>query len=394
MKISPKYISYCIFLLLSLASCAQVDNAKQEMINHIYNMYTTPKEGNYNTPQQNKENWAKSGDASHIMDLRKTFGTINIMITSPKKEFWINEGVKLINNITESSKESKNILGNKTYKDNYRGWISLNKKRSYHKEVPLYESYSFSYITEFLYILKEQGWTEKSAKNKEWWDNTLSFIEHNVWEKWYVRGEKSSKKNPYWNLLRGAVQPGSLWAFTALYLNKITTSDEIKEQTALVVSQFDKLLKRNLFIRNDAYLWKSSYVNVKDTYGYKSSIEDIQDVSHGNHIITYIVASYEIGNENWTIDDIDKFSNTLKIFIYNKKRGYFHDNIDGTDAMGNGANSGNNIADGWLKLAAYNKDIMEIFKLFQNSDHSKKYHQEIQFEANLYNALNKMEASK
>src|SRR5690606_3685297 len=113
------------------------------------------------------------------------------------------------------------------------------------KEVPLYESYSFFYITQFLYILQDIGWVSESQKNKIWWEQTLSFVEENVWNKWLERSISTKGKN-YWYFLRQRTHMGSHWAGIAMYLGALTKNQEIKNQTKEVQRQYDLLLKRNL----------------------------------------------------------------------------------------------------------------------------------------------------
>src|SRR5699024_1179666 len=201
---------------------------------------------------------SKSSDAYQLMVLRRDFGTISEMKSRSKDAYWINKGVTLIDNIINTAQISKLIEGNQTHKDNYKGWISLIKDREYHKEVPLYESYSFFYITQFLYTLKKIGWTEKSETNNVWWNNSLKFIEENIWNKWLERSYKLKGKN-YWYFLRQSTHMGSHWAGIAMYLGAITSNSEIKKQTAEVQQQYDLLLKRNMKTVNNAYVWNSTY---------------------------------------------------------------------------------------------------------------------------------------
>ena len=80
---------------------------------------------------------------------------------------------------------------------------------------------------------------------------------------------------------------------------------------------------------NNAYVWNSTYDDVSgtDASGTKKSV--IQDVSHGNHVVAYIIAAHEFGDKNWSKTDIDKIANTFKKNVFNKKNHSFNGDING-----------------------------------------------------------------
>jgi len=324
---------------------------------------------------------SKSGDAYQFMALRRDFGFINEMIYSNDLSV-IEKGVALIDNVISTAKTSSSIKNNKTYKDNFKGWISREKDREYHKEVALYESYSFFYITQFLYLLREIGWVEESDRNRIWWQEARAFVEDNIWDKWRTRSI-TSKRKQYWYFLRQRTHMGSHWAGTAMYLGALTQRSDIKQQTKEVQKQYDTLLKRNLKTVNNAYIWHSTYDNVAGTEASGTRKPIIQDVSHGNHVVAYVVAAYEFGNPNWNKDDILKLSNTLKNIVYDKKKNVFRDNVDGT-SDGRRPGWGNFIADGWAKLASYDSGVRDVLIKFGNTDKLAKYYQDMQYEATMF----------
>ena len=113
---------------------------------------------------------------------------------------------------------------------------------------------------------------------------------------------------------------GSHWAGLAMYLNTLTSNKQIQSQTAILIQQYDTLLKRNLNKSQDGYIWNSTYDNVEGTFAADTHKNIIQDVSHGNHVVSYIVAAYEFGNNNWTLADIHKLCYTLKEYVYDRKK--------------------------------------------------------------------------
>ncbi|HRO85696.1 MAG TPA: hypothetical protein PK110_12800 [Niabella sp.] len=351
--------------------------------NPIYIIYNLPNKSNI-TEKQKAWNKSKSGDAYNFMALRKTIGAINAMIQSTGETYWINQQVALINNLIETAQTSSDIPGNLLFRDGFKSWISLASNSTYHKEVPLYESYSFFYIMQFLFLVRNSAWME-SSYNKFWWTNTLTFIEEHIWTKWYKRSF-SSYKNHYRYFLRSRTHMGSHWAGLALYLNAVTANPEIKSQTTLLIQQYDTLLKRNLRAYQDGYIWNSTYDNVERSFAGKSSESIIQDVSHGNHVVSYIISAYVMESKNWTLNDIKKLSFTLKRIIYDAQHNRFRDNVDGSANIQR-KGWGNFVGDGWVKLAAYDEETKVIFQKFEKSGMLKKYNQELQFKANLYKII-------
>lgn len=330
---------------------------------------------------------SKSGNSYDFMSLRDVIGGLNAKISDSLDLNYIEYQRSLIDNIIKSSQKSSVIINNNSYNDGFNGWVSLTKNKSYHKEVVLYESYSFFYITQFLYILKENGWVHQSKTNKDWWIETLQFIEKNEWEKWFERSNQAKHKY-YWAFLRGRTHMGSHWAGVALYLSKMTTDPQIKRQCEKLQKDYDLLLKRN-FKPNpyfpSAYVWNSTYDNTQGTDATETKLGIIQDVSHGNHVVSYIVAAYELGDKDWTKEDIYSLCNTFKLVIYNKDANTFADNVDGSADL-NRPGWGNFIADGWSKLSRYDKDIQEIFLKTLDKKEIKKYNSGIQLKANLFNS--------
>lgn len=376
-----KFLTVIVFLTwTSTKGAAQHlwNNNKEEQ---IYHSYILPNSKGISEEQQALEK-STSGNAYNFMNLRKTIDAFNAMITSTGDNYWINQQRRLIDNIVQSAQISSDIVGNLKFKDEFKGWISRREGFSYQKENPLFESYSFLYITQFLYITRGSKWVVQTNDNQIWWNSILNFIEQNIWTKWYDRSNLTYN-NPYRYFLRSRTHMGSHWAGIAMYLNTLTTNSQIRAQTAELIQQYDTLLKRNLRLTNGGYLWNSTYDNIEGTFAGKSEDSIIQDIEHGNHVVSYIINAYIFGNKNWLPEDIKRLIVTLKERIYNPNNNTFHDNVDGSDNI-NRPGWGNYISDGWLKLAAYDKETNQIFQKFGTSKLIKKYNQELQFNANMF----------
>lgn len=374
MKRTNKY-HFIVFLLLISISNTYAQKTKFSTSKEVLNLYNN---SNYKSNAMNK---SKSADSYMFMSLRNTVAAFNIILEKNYDKDVVEEYKLIIENIINSSQVSRDIINNKyKYKDKYKGWCVLKENSSLYTESPLYESYVFLRITQFLYQLKKAGWVDESDENLVWWRNTLSFVEENVWNKWVNRS--FIKYNNYRYLLRSRTHMGGHWAGIAMYLAILTDNQKIKKQTTELQRQYDLLLKRNLKISNGAYKWNSTYDNVNGTGAYKEKLKRIQDVSHGNHVVLYIVSAYELGNPNWTFKDVQLLANTFKYIIYNKKENTFADKVNGTKDKSR-AGWGNFIADGWAKLAAYDGDVYEVLTKFESNSILKNYDQELMFKASL-----------
>lgn len=368
--------------------CISQSKSNTDKDKTLYSLYTQPDKAGI-TEEERAMDRSNSGDAYKFMDLRSFTGGLNAMILNNEDEYWINQQIKIIDNLIQTARTSSDIPGNQTFRDAYRGWVSLRKEQEYMNEVPLYESYSFFYIAQFLFLISNNGWKDKLDSNKLWWHNTLAFVEKNIWTKWYERSF-STFKNHYRYFLRSRIHMGSHWAGLAMYLNALTSNTQIKSQTALLVQQYDTLLKRNLKSNIDGFVWNATYDNVEGTFAVSSPENILQDVSHGNHVVSYVIAAYEFGNKSWMLADIKRFCYTLKAFMYDSQNNLFHDNVDGSSSEKR-PGWGNFIADGWVKLAGYDEAVKVIFQRFEGTKMMKKYNREFQFKANLYKTTRRSE---
>lgn len=323
---------------------------------------------------------SKNGDSYHLMGTRRVLGGLNSLIKSKYDVKLINYQQQVINSIINSAKSSRTLKS--SFNDNYLGWVSKTKGNSYLQEAPLYEGYSFVYIAEFLYLLQKNGWKELNVENKKWWDKTLAFIEKNVWEKWINRSEKRYGKK-YTYFLRSQTHMGSHWAGIALYLEKISPNQGIRIQSKELYTSYDLLLKRNFQNLNNGYVWNSTYDNVNGTDAISTKSKKKQDTSHGNHVVSYILAAYELGDKTWTNNDINLLVGTLKNSIYDRKSNSFRTYVNGADNKSD--RSRFFLGDGWVKLGKYDSELAEIFNAYSlDNDKMKVSNQEFQFKSNLF----------
>lgn len=375
-----------VFILFALSAHSQY-KLDVEVNKEFHFLYSHPKTGTAIIEKEYAETISQSGDSYYLMNLRSTLGAINaVILVSEEKEFWIQEQITLINNVINSAEISSQIPNNTSFLDNYKGWVSLrtgeSNESTLNKEIPLYESYLFFYVTHFLYILDELKWVNKSDQNESWWQDTLAFVEQHVWTKWAERS-LTVHHNYYNYFLRGRTHMGSHWAGTAMYLNKLSSNPQIKLQAITLVEQYDTLLRRNLIEVGQGYIWNSTYDDVEGTDGIWLPQDVLQDVAHGNHVVSYLVEAHKFGNVNWTLADINRMVYTMKHYMYDANNIRFYDMVDGSVSTSR-QGWGNFIADGWVKLAEYDEELKLILLEFQETDMLRQYNQEFQFKGNMY----------
>ncbi|MBW7891564.1 MAG: hypothetical protein H3C48_11185 [Chitinophagaceae bacterium] len=354
------FILCCLFIFTFLSIRAQRN--WQELFEQ---KYTTLCKGD-ETVRESYFKTSQSGDAYDFMELSAILDPLVCMYKSTGKDSYRNDLITIINNVIATAQVSKSIPGNKyAYKDDYLSWISKNRLEGYNNEHVLYEGYIFRFITLFLYHLHQEGWDRLSSANQDWYQQTVSFIEENVWEKWISRSRRSNNVNsPYTIFLRTRTHMGSHNAFIAFFLKEITSSPTIKSECTEMYNMYDLLLRRNLKPNPDmpdAYVWNSTWDDVSGTQAQQGGTTAVQDVAHGNHVLVYITTSRKFGNTNWTDADIEKLSNTVRLVIFDPVKFSFKNLVDGTSSTGIEDRRGNAQAEGWIKLSWFDNEAWDFY---------------------------------
>ena len=370
--------------ILIISSNAKAQKNWKNLFDQEYESLCTSTE----TTREYYLNISKSGDSFDFMTISNILDALQCVYLSTGEESYRNDLIKIINNILSTAQVSKNIPENKyEYKDDYLSWTSKNRLNSYNNEALLYEGYIFRFITQFIYNLHEEGWVNLSAENQSWYDQTLQFIEKNVWEKWITRSNEINKK-PYTIFLRTRTHTSSHWAYMGLFLEEITADPVIRQQCIELYNMYDLLLKRNLKSNPtvpQAYVWNCSWDDVSGTQANVVNDVVLQDVSHGNHVLSYLTAAKKMGSSNWSDSEMDSLCNTLKLVVYNKETISFADMVDGSASISR-PGWGNNQAEGWIKLSWFDDTVRNIYIDFafrQEYGLLRSQDMELQYYANL-----------
>ncbi len=305
---------------------------------------------------------SKTGNAIHFFELGYFINSNTIL-----ENFNYNDDV--INNIL--SKAHKGIA-------EYEWIVTDVSKQSQNysmkgKEFILYEGYLFRYIAEYLYKNPNSKVSDKDLVKKTFF-------------KWY---NKSLTENGDASLLYGIrLHMGSHWATVALYLTKLDPENiSIYKK---FIDEYNLQLKNNLKLipveKKHCYIWNSTYSNAFSNILKKRKKEVVvQDVSHGNHVVQYVIDSYNLEYGFWSKEDLNFFKNTLTSLIW-KNKNKPADFVDGSFSKSNGM--GWKQSDGWMKLmnVLKDKELYVIYNDYYKTNGTKidKFYPNIQFYANMH----------
>lgn len=342
--------------------------------------YTSKRYNGRRTVRENQQSIIKGGGSSYrLMEFSRGIGALLAMYEATGDKQYMEEAADLSERIIKTAKKGKNIANNpKHFKDDFYGWANQNpnfeKRKSggeHLQEIPLFESYLFRYLAKIPYMIKTSPVLKSDTKLASKADELFGFVKTNGWEKWYQRGEKK-KQGCYPYLFRQRTHMTSHWAMVALYLRELSNNSEDKAAYSRFLSLFDNQLKDNFHVTNDgAYVWNMTWdsawpYDTECNSAPKSSI--VQDVSHGNHVVTYIVEAHELSGSVWKDIDVQRLANTVKYVLYNADRNLFNDDLAGK-FVANKAD-GVQMSDGFVKLARYDEQLMNLFERV-NEGHSK-----------------------
>lgn len=306
------------------------------------------------------DQWSKSSNSSWYYFLAHGIDGDTSMFEATGKTEYLDRALYYINNVVSDARLSSAIPTSQ-YKDSYLGWVasSPNEPEINGKEVPLYESYMWRYVTKLLRVIRQNPQLYDNPTYRHQYDSLLHFTEVNVFEKWYNR-------NPS-NIYRSRTHIASHWAYIALDLclisedvGKMASYSEVLTKINTDLSPYYSSSLRAQIISNpkddSAYFWDSIW---------GSYARPGQDTSHGNNVISYMIEAHDQG-VYWNDADINGLKNLLVKVLWNGSyaspsfSGYF----DGGDPGG-----GDFQSDGFIKLGRYDLKIQCIYENYsgQNS---------------------------
>lgn len=314
-----------------------------------------------------------------LMGFGQNIGALLSMYEVTDSIGYLHEAANLVSQITSSTQLGKDIANNPSgFKDDYRGWVNYNPEGKHSgahlQEIPLFESRFLRYVSKMVYlILTSREIKENNVALYDQANTILEFLETHGWEKWYVRGEKNAAGcYPY--LFRNRTHMGSHWAIVALYLRELTVNQLKRQQYSDFLEQYDLQLKDNFRVQDhNAYMWHSTWDSPwpYNSQCYPAATKSIiQDVDHGNHVVAYVVESYEVNNGKgvWKNDDIQKLVNTVKYVLYDEQGTRFYADLN--QKVSAEFADGVRMADGFVSLARFDKDLFNLFEKVQSKQYT------------------------
>lgn len=300
---------------------------------------------------------SKSGDSWSYYKLATAIDSNNAMYLATNESIYIEKNIELINNCIDKAVLSS-TLPNSQYKDGYCTWANYThtEKINDGKEYALFETFLWRYVTTTLKIIYRNN-LQSNNKFEVGYAKILDFSITHIFKKWMERGKK--------NIYTINTNMSSHWALISLNLWIITNDEKYKN----VVDDFNEKLKNHFISTNDYYSWTSYW----DPKKYSAKI---QDVSHGNAEVNYII---ECSKENFCFSELEiqKLINTLNSNILNNSQTSL--NIDGS-GVGKGR-----ILDGFLKLGRYSRSLQDELTQLELYEETE-YYKHCQYYANM--ALN------
>jgi len=373
-------------------------------------------------------NRSKSGDSWDLYELAAAVDAYCAMYRATGDIQYLDKDLTLINNVIATA--VKTPESSQYYpKDSYWTWVvNPDDPKSDKQECPLSESYLWRYVTQLLRVMKENVWGTNMGQMlngksyQKHYDKILNFSRVSIFQKWQSRGDLNT-------IYRSRTHMSAHWAFIAMNLHYCApeNTDYLKYMNTIdhgVIPTYNSSLRSQMRNEGDNFVWNSTWdYLIKDgenrgKYDFTKNfngrqnpdrylctnendppdeIVSVQDVSHGNGVISYIVESYGLNSNwinegvdvNWTKDDIDRFVNTLNNRIWTTSPAFpVGDNsdktryglVDGnslqwtnvkegnvtywsspTVIVGNSANFFFEPRDGYIKLGRYNPGLQRRF---------------------------------
>lgn len=316
------------------------------------------KKDNYNVSMSSSKHYninkmlsyAESNNVYNFMTLGYFLNANNNMYLKTGDKSYLDNNLSIIKPILINNTSSN--YSNNNWKMN----VSKNNQNSSinGQEHLISEGYFFRYVGEYLDII---------SKNNLYHNEQSKICQGLIYsfKKW--RDRSFDKYEDYSLFFHLRLHTGANWGIVAMYLKKYDSKNS--QQYDEYINLFDDQLKKALILNKangqKYYTWNSTYPEkfcsaLQKLKNYKPVI---QDVSHGNHVVLYLLKANELNNPNWVNFNFKYLSNTLKLNIL--KSNSIADNVDGSSSASS-KNMGWKLSDGWLKLIYKDSSLQALFE--------------------------------
>lgn len=281
--------------------------------------------------------WSRSGDSWNHYRLGFYLDALTAMYRATGERQYLDEALALSEDLVDTARPSS-ALPTSQYRDDYRGWVSRSRAEAGGREVPLYESVAWRYVTTLLRVMHEHG-DDRDDAYRERYDRLFAFAEEHVFDKWYDRGASE-------HIYRSNTHMVAHWALIATNLAELTDDAERRARYARVIRDinyglpnYDASLRGQMRAHpadSRAYFWDDEW---------SCDCPPGSDVAHANGVVAYVVEAEAYGRA-WTRTDMSRFVRTLDEVVW-PREGPPAEYLDGS---GDGTGW---FSDGFVKLGRY-----------------------------------------
>jgi len=287
---------------------------------------------------------------------------------------YLNDGISLINRVISLAEKTHEIARNNfPLKSKELGWIDNNSGTYMQgQESSLYEGKLFKSVLPLIYEIQKCPNLVNQSQYKEFVDRTSIFIRDNVWKKWFNRSYLVPEPCGKY-IFDGRTHMASHWATIALYLSKMFGGKEDGGYSA-ALSKYNASLKANMKrhpLNRKAVIWNSTWDKgwfVSTGCRKLQEATEVQDMSHGNEVVSYIIKSYELGFF-WTKKDIKRLVLLTTEILWLPSASSFCFLID----CGQRKKTAYFIAEGFAKLGKFSSKLTSQLSRFIQHENNLNY---------------------
>lgn len=296
--------------------------------------------------------FSESNNSYNFMAIGYFFDANNIMFKKTKDKKYLEANWRVYDS----------LFGNTHDKSNYYQSKWSIKVRSSHSSAKfngmgslVYEGYFFRYLANFYDILKSHKlYEERSDLVRE----SLAY----TFERWSAPSIR--RYGDQTNMYHQRLHIGSHWATVAMILHKYSKESKYLSFYNDFNAQLKKAMKIVKINNVNCYQWDSTYPE-RFTSGLKQNKKyavAAQDVSHGNHVVQFIIDSYSQHYGNWNKTNLTYLGNTAKNILWKQDTKSFSTLLNGKGSNDKDLKgAGLKLSDGWMKLMSVDNSLKEMF---------------------------------
>lgn len=237
------------------------------------------------------------------------------MAEATQDRSYLDAGLGYIEAIIDSALPSSELPDERYHDDDFLGWVSK-LAATLDLQTVLYESVFFRYVTRTLRVIRQQPTWYDDPGVRARFDRILAFTEVQMFDKWWTRQTTHPMGRGETQLYRERTHMASHWAYISLGLEGLTADPTRRARCRDVVDHINLALPNypsSLRAQMVAHPDDATATFFSDRWG--QTTPPGSDVSHGSHVISYLVESQELGDE-WTKRDLCRLVRTFDRILW------------------------------------------------------------------------------